>query len=136
MYIRIASPHSPINDFTVRELCDTTISGISWTLSNGDPVCGPISYELTISPTNPMIMIMRINDTSYDITGLTPGTSYNLTVISSNMAGSVESVMMISTPEIVLSGKYVYIAYICTYVHTLIKLKLYLRTYIYVATYT
>ena len=55
-----------------------------------------------------MIMMMRITNTSYDITGLTPDTSYNLTVISSNMAGSVESVMMISIPstnDIVPSGE-------------------------------
>ena len=92
----IGSPPSPINDFNVREMCDTIISGVSWT-SNGDPVCGPVSHELTISPTDQMIMIMRITNTSYDITGLTPDTSYNLTVNSSNNAGSVESVMMIRT---------------------------------------
>ena len=127
-YVRTyIGPPSPINDFDAREICDTTISGVSWTPSSSDPVCGPISYELTVSPTDQMIMIMRINDTSYDITGLISGTSYNLTVISSNMAGSVESVMMISTPntnEIVPSGEcintaYTYIrTYACTYVYT------------------
>ena len=62
-----------------------------------------------------MIMIMRITDISYDITGLTPGTSYNLTVIASNMAGSVESVMMISIPntnEIVPSGEHTNLTYL------------------------
>ena len=42
---------------------------------------------------------MSINDTYYDITGLTPATSYNITVISSNMAGAVESIMMVDTPS-------------------------------------
>ena len=99
---------SPINDFNVSEICSTTISGISWTPSSGDSVCEPVSYELIISPTDQMIMMMRITDTSYDITGLTPATLYSLTVISSNMAGSNESVMTISTPnmnDIVPSGE-------------------------------
>ena len=55
-----------------------------------------------------MMMRMRITDTSYDITGLTPDISYNLTVISSNMAGSVEYVMMIrtvNTSDILPSGE-------------------------------
>ena len=103
-------PPSAINNFIIQEICNTTISGVSWTLSSGDPVCGPVSHELTISPTDQMIIIMRLTDNSYDITGLTPDTSYNLTVISSNMAGSVKSVMTISIPnknDIVPSGKYV-----------------------------
>ena len=109
MYIcTYIGPPSPVdfNDIDTRNICNNTFSGVSWTPSSGDPVCGPISYELTVSPHD--ATIMRINDTSYDITGLTPGTSYNLTVISSNMAGSVESVMMISTPntnEVVPSGE-------------------------------
>ena len=96
VYVYIGPP-SPINNFNVREKCSTSVSGVSWTPSSGDPVCGPVSHELTISPTDQMIMIMRRNETSYDITGLTTDTSYDFTVISSNMAGSVESVMTIRT---------------------------------------
>ena len=53
-------------------------------------------------------MIISINDTYYDITGLTPATSYIITVISHNMAGAVESIMMMNTPssdETVPSGE-------------------------------
>ena len=106
MFVYLGPP-SRINDFAIRDICNTTISGLSWTPS-GHPACGSVSYELTISPTDQMIMIMRITDISYDITGLTPGTSYDLTVNSSNMAGSMESVMMISIPntnDIVPSGE-------------------------------
>ena len=113
-------PPSPISDFNVSEICNTTISGVSWTPSSGDPVCGPVSHELTISPNDTMIMMMRITNTSYDITGLTPNTSYNLTVISSNMAGSVEYVMMISTPstnDSVPSGEYVHSYICCAFAH-------------------
>ena len=45
------------------------------------------------------VKILSVNDTHYDITGLTPATSYNITVISSNMAGAVESIMMVDTPS-------------------------------------
>lgn len=71
-------------------MCDTTVGGLSWTAPSGDPVCGLISYSVTISPSDG-VMIMGINETYYDITGLTPATSYNITIISSNMAGIVES---------------------------------------------
>ena len=40
---------------------------------------------------------MSINDTYYDITGLKPATSYNITVIKSNMAGAMESIIMVDT---------------------------------------
>ena len=46
-------PPSPINDFDTREICDTTISGASWTPSSGDPVCGSISYAVIVSPGGP-----------------------------------------------------------------------------------
>ena len=70
-------------------------------------MCGPISYAVTVSPSDE-VTIMSINDTYYDITGLTPATSYNITVISSNMAGAVESMIMVNTPssnDAVPSGK-------------------------------
>ena len=43
-------PPSPINVFPVRDsnICDTTISGLSWTPSIGDPVCGAISYDVMV----------------------------------------------------------------------------------------
>ena len=85
-------------------MCDITVS---WTPSSGDPVCGPISYNVTISPSDE-VMIMSINDTYYSITGLIPATSYNITVISSNMVGVMESMIMVNTPssnDAVPSGK-------------------------------
>ena len=70
-------------------------------------MCGPISYDVKVSPSDE-VTIISINDTYYDITGLTPATSYNITVISSNMAGAMESMIMINTPnssDAVPSGK-------------------------------
>ena len=89
------------------DTCETTISGLSWNASSGDPVCGQISYNVTVLPSDG-VMIMRINDTYYNITGLTPATSYNIRVISSNNAGAVESMIIVDTPsssEALPSGK-------------------------------
>ena len=36
--------------------------------------------------------MMNITDTSYNITGLTPNTNYNVTVVGINMAGAGESI--------------------------------------------
>ena len=48
--------------------------------------CGPVSYNVTISPSDGMIMM--INDTSCNFNGLTPGTDYAVSIEPSNMAGS------------------------------------------------
>ena len=88
------------------DICDTTISGFSFKASSGNPVCGQVSHNVTVLPSDG-VMIMRINDT-YNITGLTPATSYSITVISSNMAGAVESMVRVDTPsssEALPSGK-------------------------------
>ena len=105
-------PLSPVNNITVREICDTTISGISWTASSSsdDPECGQISYEVTTSPSDPMIMTRRITSSLYNITGLTPSTSYLLTITGRVMTGGVveDGSITINTPsrdEAVPSGE-------------------------------
>ena len=77
-----------INDFT-----------ISWDLFTSDPVCEPVSYDVTISPYDG-VMMMRITDTSYNFTGLTPDNSYTVTVAGRNDAGVGEStnVVVVNTP--------------------------------------
>ena len=57
---------------------------MSWDPATSDLVCGPVSYDVTISPSGVM---MRITDTSYNFTGLTPDTSYTVTVAGRNNAG-------------------------------------------------
>ena len=59
---------------------------ISWDPVTSDPVCGPVSYDVTISPFDGVVM-MKINDTSYNFTGLTPDNSYTVTVAGRNDAG-------------------------------------------------
>ena len=63
---------------------------ISWDPVTSDPVCGPVSYDITISPSDGVVM-MRITDTSYNFTGLTPDNNYTVTVAGRNDAGVGES---------------------------------------------
>jgi len=70
-------------------------------------VCGPVSYNVTISPSDGVMM--RITNIFYNFTGLTPGTSYTVTVAGINMAGVGESnIIMFYIPTVnivVPSGK-------------------------------
>ena len=88
-------PPSPITSITATDTsCLTTSVVVSWTPSSGDPVCGPISYNVMISPSDG-VMIMSINDTSYNFTALTPGTNYTVSVAAVNMAGAENSDMIV-----------------------------------------
>ena len=49
-----------------------------------------MSYDVTISPSDGVVM-MRITDTFYNFTGLTPDNSYTVTVAGRNNAGVGES---------------------------------------------
>ena len=72
-------------------------------------MCGPISYNVIISPSDGM-MIMSINDTSYNFTRLMPGTNYTVTVAAGNMAGFGSSNMtmfyIINMAEAVPRGEF------------------------------
>ena len=70
--------------------CLTSHAVVSWDPSSSDPVCGPVSYDVTVSPSDG-VMITRITNTSYNLTGLMPGTNYTVIVAGSNMAGAGES---------------------------------------------
>ena len=67
----------------------------SWDPITGDPLCGPVSYDVTISPSDG-VMIVRITDTSYNFTGLTTDNSYTITVAGRNDAGVGESTSVIT----------------------------------------
>ena len=87
LYIN-AGPPTPVN--AVRnELCSATFS-ISWDPFTSDPVCGPVSYDVTISPTAGVVM-MRITDFFYLLTDLLFRTNYSVTVASKNDAGVGDS---------------------------------------------
>ena len=59
---------------------------VSWSPVYSNPGCGPVSYDVTISPSDG-VMVMRITDTFYNITGLTPDNNYTVTVAGRNDAG-------------------------------------------------
>ena len=69
--------------------CSTTHATASWN-SSSDPLCEPVSHDVTISPSDG-VMITKITNTSYDFTGLTPDTRYTVIVACINIAGTGDS---------------------------------------------
>jgi len=67
-------------------MCLEDFITITWSPVTSDQVCGPVSYDVTILPSDG-VMMMRITDTSYNITGLAPDTSYTVNVAGRNSAG-------------------------------------------------
>ena len=63
-----------------------------------------MSYNVAISPSDGVVM-MRVSDTSYNFTGLTPDNNYTVTVAGINNADVGESGDMIVSAE----GKLVHI---------------------------
>jgi len=85
-FCHVLGPPSPVSDITsTTSGCLSTI--VSWNPFISDIVCGPVSYDVTISSSDG-VMMMRITDTSYNFTGLTPDNSYTVTVTGGNNAGA------------------------------------------------
>ena len=61
---------------------------VSWSPVDSDRVCGPVTYNITVMPSHGMMMM--INDTVYNITGLYYNTNYIITVYATNNAGHGE----------------------------------------------
>ena len=59
---------------------------VSWSPVSSDGECGPVSYNVTVMPSHGMIM--RVNDTAYNITGLHNNTDYTITVYATNTGGN------------------------------------------------
>ena len=109
IYSFLTGPPSTITSITASDTsCLTTNAIVSWDPSTSDPVCGPVSYNVKISPSDGVV-VMIINDTSYNFTTLTPGTNYTVTVAGNNMAGVGESNMtmfnIITMTEALPSGE-------------------------------
>jgi len=86
-----------VDDIRSSEICLETSIIVSW---DPLPICGPLSYDVTILPSDG-ITVMRITDTSYNFTGLTPTNNYTVTVAGRNDAGMGESsLIMFYKPNI------------------------------------
>ena len=85
LYVHYTGPPATSTNVIAVNICLTDFTA-SWDPVTSDPVCGPVSYDVTISSSNG-VMMMRITDTSYNFTGLIPDSSYTVTVAGINNAG-------------------------------------------------
>ena len=60
---------------------------------DSDIECGLLTYNVTVMPSHGMIMM--INDTAYNITGLHYNTNYTITVYATNNVGDGEPAVVI-----------------------------------------
>ena len=105
-----AGPPS-IGNMITTNICINDVT-ISWDHVTSDPTCGPVSYDVTISSSESGgVMMMRITDTSYNFTELTPDNSYTVTVAGRNNVGVGESsVRVVNTTTLakaIPTGKYI-----------------------------
>ena len=102
-------PSSPV--LTYESTLDEIL--LSWSPVGSDTVCGPVTYNITVMPSHGMIMM--INDTVYNITGLYYNTNYTITVLASNKHGDGEpAVITVNTPP----GMHInvlIVVYVCHY---------------------
>ena len=89
LYVTCTGTPSPVTNVATNIHLNGIL--ISWDHVTSDPVCGSVSYDVTISSSDGVIMTVTTYGTSYSFTGLTPDTSYTVTVAGRNDAGVGES---------------------------------------------
>ena len=97
----IDTPSSPVLTYksTLHEIL------VSWSPVGSDTVCGPVTYNITVMPSHGMIMM--INDTVYNITGLNNNTNYTITVYATNKHGDGEPSTVTMKTKPLLPGTYI-----------------------------
>jgi len=89
----------------VSDVCVTDFT-ISWDPVLGDPLCGPVSYDVRISPSDGVVT--TLNATTYwvvkfsdDFARLTSASNFTVTVAGVNNGGNGESAMInVDTPDL------------------------------------
>ena len=109
-------PSSPVLTYesTLNEIL------VSWSPVHSDTVCGPVTYNITVMPSHSMIMM--INDTVYNITGLNYNTNYTINVYATNNAGDGGHTMVTVETKPLPRGAYkcyhIHSNYACTHICT------------------
>ena len=101
VYMYISTGPPSISD-TTNDTCFNKIM-LSWNVTSDLMACGPVSYNVTISPDGMMRMV-NTTDTYYHFTGLTPGTDYVISIQPSDRAGSGQAYN-----KIIRTSKYLYV---------------------------
>ena len=84
---------------------------VPWSPVGSDTVCGPVTYNITVMPSHGMMMM--INDTVYNITGLYYNTNYTITVYATNNSSDGEPAIVTVKTKTLPPGMYVQM---CMYV--------------------
>ena len=103
---------SPITGLNEGEVCFSNAI-VSWNPVLSDEACDPLSYKVSSSGGEEM----RLNETTYFVTGLTENTLYNVTVRSSNSAGEGKPGMHLLRTA--MKRKYNVNNGTCMYIHVL-----------------
>ena len=124
-------PSSPVLTYesTLNEIL------VSWSPVDSDTVCGPVTYNITVMPSHGIIMM--INDTVYNITGLNYNTNYTITVYATNNAGDGGHTMLTVETKPLPRGAYkchhIHSNYACTHICMYVMLSncIHLPTHLY-----
>jgi len=84
-----AGTPTPVTGLMTTDVCVNDFT-ISWDPVDSDQACEPLSYDVTLSSSDD-VMMMKTTDTSYNFTGLTPNNNYTVIVAGSNKAGEGSS---------------------------------------------
>jgi len=86
----------------VSDVCVTDFT-LSWDPVLGDPACGPVSYNVTISPSDGVVTTLNywVVKFSNNFTRLTSASNFTVTVAGINSVGNGESAMInVDTPDL------------------------------------
>jgi len=113
----IGVPDSPILSYEtiLNQILITLLPVIS------DTVCGPVTYNVTVTPSHGMVV--RMNDTFYNITGLNNNTDYTVTVYASNSFSNGQPTLVTVKTKPLPPGTLLVLTYIHTYIRKYVLMR-------------